>query len=266
MPHIFRAPKIQLTLALLLIALSAILHRPQVSTIFVFLLAVGFSVLFDLLFLSLRKIKLFLPYAAIVSGLIIGLLTNPHIAWYQIATICILAMAGKNFLRISGKHIFNPAGTGLFLSGILFHQTVSWWGVSFQAITSSSSMQSLVFFIILLSPLFISAYRVQRYGGIFVFLISYAAFSLVGRALTLDLLVRTVFDPSVIFFSIVMLPEPMTSPIHLKRQVMYGVFIVLIVALLSYSTISSTLSTKGLLPDPLIAALLLGNLIFFRFR
>ena len=244
MPQFLKIPKIQLALILLLIASTAVLHRPITSTILVFLLSVGFSVFSDLLFLTVRRIKLFIPYAAIVSGLIIGLLTSPHAPWYQIATICILAMAGKNFLRISGKHLFNPAGTGLFLAGILFQQTVSWWGVSFQ---------KLFYFGILCLPLLVSGLRMRRYASIFSFLITYA-------------LISVPLDPTVIFFSLVMLPEPMTSPARLKRQILYGIIIALIVIALSYPTVNSALSIKGVLPDPLIAALLAGNLIFFRFR
>ncbi len=268
MPQFLKMPKVQLALAMLLIASTAVSHRPTISTIYVFLLAVGFCILFDLSFLALRRTKLFIPYAAIVSGLIIGLLTSPLTLWYQIATICALAMAGKNFLRISGKHLFNPAGTGLFLAGILFHQSVSWWGVSFQSITTQVSLQKLFYFSILCFPFLVSGLRMRRYVSTFSFLITYSLVSLVFlfHTFSLQTFFITLFDPTVLFFSLVMVPEPMTSPVHLKRQILYGSIIALIVTVLSYPTINSALSIKEVLPDPFIAALLASNLIFFRFH
>ncbi len=208
MPQFLKIPKVQLALTLLLVASTAVLHRPITSTILVFLLAVGFSVLFDWLFLTVRRIKLFIPYAAIVSGLIIGLVTSPQTPWYQIATICALAMAGKNFLRISGRHVFNPAGAGLLLAGILFNQTVTWWGVSFQTIAPPVSPVKLFYFGILCLPFLISGLRMRRYVSTFSFLITYTLVSL------LFLLRAFSLDPAVIFFSVVMVPEPMTSPVR----------------------------------------------------
>lgn len=268
MLQILRIPKAQLAFTLLLIAFTAILHKPMVSTFFVFLLAVSISIIFDLLFLTLRKIKLFMPYAAIVSGLIIGLLTNPQTPWYQIAIICALAMATKNFLRISGKHLFNPAGTGLFLTGVMFHQTVSWWGVAFHSITTQYSFLKLLFFVILCLPFLVSGIRMRRYISTFSFLITYTVIALIflQHTFSLQTFFITLFDPTVIFFSVVMLPEPMTSPVHQKRQALYGVIVALIVSLLSYPHINAALSIDGLLPDSLIAALLVGNLFFFRVR
>lgn len=248
MLQLLKIPKVQLTFTLLLIALTAILHKPIFSTFFVFFLAVSISIIFDLLFLTLRKIKLFIPYAAIVSGLIIGLLTSPQTPWYQIVIICAFAMAAKNFLRISERHIFNPAGIGLFMAGIVFHSTVSWWGVSFQL--SAESWQSVFFFVVLLLPLLVSAYRMRRYNTIFYFFLAYIALSSIYKQ-------SEIIDPTVIFFSAVMLPEPMTSPGNTKRQILYGICVALIVFILS---------TKNLSTDPLILALLLGNLIFFRYK
>ncbi len=58
----------------------------------------------------------------------------------------------------------------------------------------------------------------------------------------------------------------MTSPVNPKRQVLYGVAVASIVQLIAYPPISSNLTNKGLLPDLFIPALLLGNLLFFKFR
>ena len=88
----------------------------------------------------------------------------------------------------------------------------------------------------------------RRFVSILTFLVIYTA--LLGNS--------TVFlDPTTLFFALVMLPEPMTSPPDYKKQALYGVLVGVLSYLLSvYPPIS------GLLPDVLIPALLLGNLAF----
>lgn len=229
MPKFLTIPKVQLILTLLLIAIASFRNT------YILVVPVIFCVLFDLVFITSRKINIFIPYAAIVSGLIIGLLSSPNTVWYQLLVTCALAIASKNFLRLKGKHILNPAGTGLLLSGFIFHTHVSWWGVG---------GKGPIFFLLLLLPLLVSAYRMRRYISILSFLIVYKIFG--GQ----------VMDPILIFFSAVMLPEPITSPVEPKRQIMYGILVAAAVILLSLPQINI------FLPDILIAGLLVGNLVF----
>lgn len=266
--RILKIPKVQMALALFLIAVTAFLHNPTPGVVTVFLMAVGFSVFFDLLFLWLRRIKLFFPYAAIVSGLIIGLLTNPSIVWYQIMAIAGFAMAGKSFVRFSGKHVFNPAAIGLFAAGLLFHQTVSWWAVSFQTLSAPLNMIKIAFFVVLLFPFLVSGFRMRRFVSSFGFIIIYSLVLsiLISHTFSLQRFSAALLDPTVVFFSIVMLPEPMTSPVNFTRQFLYAGLISLAVIFLSQAVINNLLTASGLLPDTFIVALLLGNLVFFRFR
>lgn len=154
MPSFLKIPKVQLTLALFLISLTAIVKNFSLTSLSVILMALALSISFDLIFLYLRKIDLFVPYAAIVSGFIIGLIIDPQSSWYQIALTAFFAMGFKNFLRLQQKHIFNPAGIGLVVLG-LFAQSISWWGVSFQTILVNLNFQNILFFLILLLPLLI---------------------------------------------------------------------------------------------------------------
>lgn len=240
-----RYPKVQLSILLFLIYLSALKVYPNITTIYLMIASITFCITSDLIFTYLRKRVLFIPFAAITTGLIITLTTDVNASWFELAAICVFAMASKNFIRISGRHIFNPAAFGLFFGGVVFAIPVSWWA-------PISNFQILLPFLILISPALISAYRMRRFVSILTFLISYALLSqsVVGF-----------LDPTALFFSLVMLPEPMTSPFNFKRQAMYGV----IVAILSF-LLSTNSSIAILLPDVLIPALLLGNLIFFKFK
>jgi len=242
-------------LFLTLIFITAFLNNPSQKALLVFMLSLISAVCADLLFVRLRNVKLSFPSGSLVTGSIIGLLTSPDLGWYIPIVISIIAMFSKNFIRFSNRHIFNPAGFGLLLGAIIFGYNISWWGVSFQKF-SIFNFQFLIPFLVLLSPALISILRMKRYRITLSFLVTYA---LININLNLFL------DPTILFFSIVMLPEPMTSPNRHNRQILFGIFVVLISVLISSPTLNSQLSTLNFI-DPLIFALLLGNLVFFRFR
>lgn len=229
---------------LTLIAASTLLFEKSLFPLENIGWAVLTAVVSDILLLKLRKIKLFLPSAALVSGLIIGLLSAPTLSWYQIVVASMLAMVGKNFLRFDSRHIFNPAAFGLILTALLFQTPVSWWGVSFQKL--ELDLISLFFFLILLFPGLVSVVAMARYKILLGFFALY-------------LMKSTLFDPTVLFFSLVMLPEPMTSPHKPIPQLLFGASVAIVAILLS-------LSHTDLSLDPLLTGLLVGNLLFFRFR
>lgn len=266
MPSFLRIPKIQLILTLILIYLTVFWLHPVARSLYLLITSLGCVILFDLLFTFIRRRMLFGPIAAIATGLIIALIIDPNANWYQIAVVSGIAMGTKNFIRVSNRHIFNPAAIGLFVGGIIFSQYVSWWGVSFQSITRVT-IQNLVLFLILLSPAVVSAYRMRRIYSIAAFILTYTVFSQIFTfTLSLSSVISRVFDPSVLFFSLVMLPEPMTSPINPKRQILYGVAVASITQLIAYPPLSGYLTAQGLLPDLFIPALLLGNLLFFKLK
>ncbi len=252
----FYLPKIQLILYLGLIYLTAIINYPNFYTFIHLLLGVFYTVAADLIFLRIRKVKLFLPSAAVVTGIIIALLISPNQPFYIPIIAAVLAMFSKNFIRVNNKHIFNPAAFGLFMAGIILGFNISWWGVSFQNLLPLK-LESL-FFLILLLPALLSVIKLRRWGNVVTFLFVYYLTSFI---LTRNFGFNTLLDPTAIFFSLVMLPEPITSPVKINKQIMFGVM----VAVLSYLLVMPEILAE-LIPDPLVAALLISNVIFFRIR
>lgn len=249
MASVLRIPKAQLALILFIIFLSTLSHYPVLPSARLLLISLISSITFDLFFVSLRKQPLFMPYAAVVTGLIIALLAGPAAAWYQVALSSALAMAAKNFLRISGRHIFNPAAIGLFIVGILFRAPVAWWGTSFQSLT------------ILLLPVIVSGFRLRRHYTMLSFIGAYTILPFaLTTTITLSSLMISLLNPTVVFFTTVMLPEPMTSPSNPRRQVLFGLSAALFIQVLTYSPLHVTL------PDLFIPALLLSNLLFFKLK
>lgn len=264
-PQILRIPKVQLAVLLVLVLLSALAVYPRLTNLVVVGIAVTSTVLCDVLLTYVGKKVWFPPYAAVVTGLIIGLIIDPHAPWYSIAMIGAIAVASKQFLRTNNGHIFNPAAFGLVLGGIILQQSVSWWGVSFQHLLTGDTL-TIVSFLILLLPLTISAVRLKRLGSIGSFLLFFAILSYIATSdstRSLQTFFLTLIDPTVLFFALVMLPEPRTSPSDLRRQVFYGAVVAIVATILGTPSVGQTLVSWGLLPDQLLVALLVGNALFF---
>lgn len=258
MKRLLKMPKMQLTVTLLLIFISALFNQFSISIFFRFVLAIVLTVLVDLILLRVRKIELFFPSAGLATGCIIGLLFATDLPVRQLVIVILLAMFSKHFLRRENRQIFNPAGFGLFFGSLFFRNDLSWWAVSFQQLTINLLL--LVSFLILLLPGYVSLVRMRRYRIIISFILTYA---LINFFLNKTIML---FDPTVIFFSLVMLPEPMTTPNKPTSQILFGIFVAIVSIFISFpfSIFNSQFST--VLPDPLIAGLLVGNMTFLKFR
>lgn len=249
-------PKLQLILLLLLIAFSSFTVYPPFLIFHHLIFSVTFSVIFDLLLTYIKRKRLFVPYAGIVTGLIIGLIISENATWQQIAAITFAASWSKNYLKISHRHIFNPAAFGFIIGGLLFGQTVSWWAVSFQNLRVLDPLH-LVSFDILFLTIIVSGLKLHRLYSILTFLFAYTIISFIFTfSWSFGAFFYRLLDPVIIFFSLVMLPEPLTSPYTPKRQIIFGLF----VAVLS-QIIPGTWRV-----DIFVTALLAANLIFFKYH
>lgn len=256
--NIIRVPKIQLAFCLVAIYASTLFNKFLPLYIFYLIYCVGLTVFFDLLFMKLKKTASFIPWAGVVSGIIIALLANPKLSAYIIVLASFLSMFSKHFLIIHGRHIFNPAAFGLFFSHLIFKENISWWGVSFQKF--GFDLKHLIFFVILLFPAYVSVMRLRRYRIIAAFLIMYVLLlSFIGLSLNLS----PPFDSTLLFFALVMLPEPMTSPNKRSRQIFYAVAAALISVFISSGFIIQGFAFLAYIPDPLIFSVLVCNFLFF---
>lgn len=237
-------PKKFLAILLFLILALSTLQFSQLLVTKNLVLAVGTAVVVDLLLLRIRKIPFFFPSAAIVSGLIIALLTSPTAPFYVIIASGILAIFGKQFIvRINNRHIFNPAAFGLFTAALLFNQPISWWGVSWGTIPLILTVVSVGYLVL---------FRMRRFRITLSFLVAYLILKILASG---SVNVSPLFDGTVMFFALVMLPEPMTSPAESKKQVLYGVFVAILTFVIGNFAGSLTI-------DPLLSSLLLANIIF----
>lgn len=248
-----KLPKIQLALILGVLGIAAVIFGRQKGAAITVPAALLICISIDYLLIRLRKIQPFLLSAAMVSGPIVGLLAFPLLPWYYLLTVCFLAIASKNFLRRQSRHFFNPAALGLFLAGLIFHENISWWGVVYDGI---------ILLLLLLVPAYVSVFRMKKTWSIVGFLFIFGLIQVILRishSSVLSILESTILSPQIIFFSLVMLPEPMTSPNNSKMQLLYGILVAVVASLGSFVK-------SVFIPDPLILGLLTGNFVFYWIR
>ncbi len=256
-----RVPKIQAAIFLVVTAVSALVFGGQTGATGSIALALTITLLADYIFIRLRRIEPFFLSAAVVSGLIIGLLAFPPLPWYFLVLAGVLAMASKSFIKANNRHVFNPAAFGLFFAGLLLNEHVSWWGVIFQK--PALDVTAILLFLILIAPGYISAFRLRKMSSILSFLIAFTLLQVLVRFFAHDglqtIFASTLLSPLVLFFSFVMLPEPMTSPNNSRLQIAYGSFVAL-------AAVAASFLPDNFMPDTLIFGLLLGNLVFYKLR
>jgi len=262
MKDYIRIPKVQLTICLLLIYLTNLFFNFSLQTLLLIIIVPIVGMVSDLIFTKLKKKKFFIPSAAMTTSMIVVLLTGPQTPIYFPIFAVILAMASKVFIR-PGRHIFNPASFGLIISSFLLAIPVAWWGPG-NIVALSGKLPPL--FLILLLPLLISGLRMKRYYTILVTFVSFILsslllFTVTKTPISQELIVNLLTDPTLIFFALVMAPEPMTTPYSVKNQILFGLFVGMF-AVFSSRFIYEISFLKTL--DPLVLSLLIGNVIFFR--
>lgn len=185
-----------------------------------------FATAMGALFIFLKQKKLLMPWQSLITGLIIGLVAEFGERWFILAGITLFALGLKFLVRLNGHPIFNPAGLGLILGMIIFASHPSWWA-------GNAILIFLVWIPILL-------YRLRRWAPMAAFLFPLAVFD--GTAI--------LTSGSLLFFSSVMLIEPMTSPYQIKSGLIFGLVVALVYQLSVFFN----------LLDPLLLGLLVGNL------
>lgn len=168
--------------------------------------------------------------SALISGLIIGLVAQFGEKVWVLVFIAITAMVIKFFIRWDGKHIFNPAASGL-MAGLVFSSYPSWW----------VGGNNLWIFLIWIPILLI---KQRRWAPILAFLLPLVIFN--GLTILISV--------TMLFFISVMLIEPKTSPFDTKIGLFYGLIVVSVYLLSNFVPAA----VGGF--DPLIVALLIGNL------
>jgi ferredoxin-NADP reductase len=181
----------------------------------------------------------------LITALILCLILPPPKDSTDMAVLAaagLTAIAGKYIITFRRSHIFNPAATGAFVAGQLFNHFPSWW-VGTKFITP----------LVVIGGVLILR-KMKRFLMVGVFLATFILYLVYGTSQGGDahFIWLELISTQVLFFGVIMLTEPLTSPTTLSRCVPYA----LLVGVL-YSVNKFKLSPEE--------ALLIGNLFVFIF-
>lgn len=174
--------------------------------------------------------------SAVISGMLVGMLLVPGVDYKILWLAAVTAIASKYLLKFSsGRHIFNPAATGLMLVSLIWGNKINWWGF-----TSPYIVIILGGFIL---------YRLKRLSMVFSYYIFRVAGLVALNGLELDS--SMLLMPNM-FFAFIMLIEPKTSPSVRLEQWIFGC----ICGLLSSATFILVPSIDGDLASLMVVNLL----------
>lgn len=200
----------------------------------------------DVVLTWIRRRKTYLPAASLVSGLLIGLIIAPTEKWWVIVLASALASLSKQFIGAGiRQHIFNPAAFGIMAVSLTLGVGVAWWGVAWSKYLFLILVPAMFFILRKLMRLFIPAGFLATY---FVYLLTIMA--------PVEA-INTIADGSVMLFSLVMLPEPITSPNWGYFKYAFGIIVALVAIVLSKTFALSEVFLPALLASDLFAFLVL---------
>lgn len=171
---------------------------------------------FDGLFKILRNEKIF-PLSAVVSSIgIFALVDTKYLIIYPL--IAFFSMASKYFLRVNGRHIFNPNNFGILLISSFFVDFVNpgagarWGGDLYWSVA----------IVILGMILAMSVKRVLLVLSYLFFFLLMALARTYIQGVPFLFAATVLFTPGQLVFTYFMITDPKTSPASVKWQVFFG--------------------------------------------
>lgn len=239
-------------LAVVLVLSAVLLGQPL--RILLGLEIVALYVALDLFWTYFKRKIWYVPTSSVISALIIALIfdTQNH-AWFALLA-ALLAVGSKHLLHFRRiRHLMNPAAFALVVIS-LFAPVVSWWGATWGTLPLA---------IIVGSGAYILG-RLRRFDMAGAFLLVYAVLFLVaffvqgGSAPPLLFLFASIVDGTLLFFTTIMLIEPVTSSFPKRRDRLW--FGALVGALAVLASLLGHLPLLGAM-DPLLLALVVGTMV-----
>ncbi|HTT15123.1 MAG TPA: RnfABCDGE type electron transport complex subunit D [Thermoplasmata archaeon] len=190
------------------------------------------------------------PYAALITGLLVGALLPPGLPVVVPVATSALAVGSKFVLRAHGSPIFNPAAVGLLLPlGLLGVSATSWSGPS----------PTVPWGLLVLAPLTVALASTRRLAVAVPFGAAYAIPTLLRSGWVPGFSVgwmTTLVGTGYFAVAFLMVADPRTSPWPGPAQAAYGAGVGLATWALA----------GGGIADPFLYALLVGNLAYALIR
>jgi Na+-translocating ferredoxin:NAD+ oxidoreductase RnfD subunit len=158
------------------------------------------------------------PSGALLTGLIVAMILNPHSAWYVVAVTSIVGVLSKYIVRGHTANVFNPAALALVATFYVFNTAQNWWG-------ALPEMPLAVVVVLLATGVFIT-YKVNKIPAVLAFLGVYYLFAttsaFVGNPARFADLYRAPDLHAALYFAFFMVTDPPTSPPGHRDQIVFG--------------------------------------------
>jgi Na+-translocating ferredoxin:NAD+ oxidoreductase RnfD subunit len=216
----FRTPKGLLTILLALLTAIAAPGQGAGTVALNMSAAVLAAGAVDLVILRLRKARWEYPSGAVLTAMIVTMVIRAEEPWYVPATTAVVAVLSKYALRTSQANVFNPAALALVLMSGLLPMGQNWWG----ALPEVSPVWLRA--TLLAGGIYITS-RVNKIPLVLSFLGAYfllfTAAAYAGDPRTVAEIFRSPDIDAVLYFALVILTDPPTSPARYRRQWVFGI-------------------------------------------
>lgn len=205
----FKLKSIKTQLILYLFCFAVFLSIKDKDAVFLVtaLIAVSASIALETIILYLKTKSFRITESSVITGLIIGYVLSSDNVWWKFVAASVLAILSKSLIRFRKKHIFNPAGFGIFLTLILFGARTEWKGTY------------LWYIVVPFGFYFVS--RIRKIEIIIAYAIaSFALFG--GQAILQKVSFWNVFGYFSYFYIFVMVIEPLTTPVTRIGKFFFG--------------------------------------------
>jgi len=199
--------KSQLILYLFALAIFIILKNKNIPFLFAIFISVLSSIFVESSILFLREKRFIVSQSSIITGLIIGYVIAGNENWVKIVLVSLLAILSKYLIRFHKKHIFNPAGFGLFLGTIFLEVSLEWQG-------------TYLWYILIPFGIYF-VYRIKRIHLLLGY-IGVALFLFFIKAVLNNYSLKGFLYYFSYFYIFVMLIEPKTTPVEILPQYFFG--------------------------------------------
>jgi enediyne biosynthesis protein E5 len=184
--------------------------------------------LVDMVILKLRKKIWEFPSGAVLTAMIVTMVVRAPEHWYVPAVTSVVAVLSKYVIRTRSANVFNPAALAIVSMFYVFHMGQSWWG-ALPEVTPLWVQAAL-----LIAGIYITD-RVNKMPLVLAFLGTYfvlfTATAYFGDPQWVAEIFRSPDIQAVMYFSLIILTDPPTSPAKYPDQLICGV----IVAMVSYA-------------------------------
>jgi Na+-translocating ferredoxin:NAD+ oxidoreductase RnfD subunit len=174
----------------------------------------------DLIILRLRNSVWEYPSGAVLTAMIVTMVVRAQEPWYVPTATAVFAVLSKYALRTRQANVFNPAALALVLMSHVLPMGQNWWG----ALPDVSPVWLRA--VLLAGGIYI-ANRVNKLPLVLVFLGAYfllfTTAAYVGDPGKVVEIFRSPDLDAVLFFALIILTDPPTSPAKYRAQWIFGI-------------------------------------------